>query len=531
MGLLGWAKKKFGPRPRRSVNARDALPLLSPEVEREIAEASARQRQSARRFITNSRLTEGQWPEAIVGQSINSDLEIDLPQVQARAAWAFTHNPIFEGVCNTFCQDVVGPNGPTLQVLCEEDPKFAEDLEEAWRLVFAQPDPGGRLGGVENMKMWVRLMLLAGSYLNVYGTRRRDETPITFAWKTVHPRRMITPLEFTTDPNVAFGIRLGENGEPVEYYLDRPSRFGTTEMSGLEFDVYPAAKVQHRFLMVDPEQLTGYPMMTSPLDTVAEIDELDGYTMEAAKSNAAHSWWLKSLDPSKVTDPDPVPGPTVKLQKGTVNVAPAGWDVAGLPASQPSTEGMAYRNARMKEFGRPIQMPLLIIMLDVSDATFSSAQFAGALYRDGIRGIQGFLERETMNGLVRMVAIELCLRTGRKLPKKWINTWTHNVPPHANIEKFVGALEQMVADGFISPADASGLLGYDWEKVVQARKRCAQDLDDAGLPPAPVNGGSPLPPEPDPAAADGSAPKPAKPKAAPPKKPVAPKREATHAGV
>jgi hypothetical protein len=48
----------------------------------------------------------------------------------------------------------------------------------------------------------------------------------------------------------------------------------------------------------------------------------------------------------------------------------------------------------------------------------------------------------------------------------------------------------MVEAGIITPADACGMLGRDWEKVVSGRARCAKDLDDAGLPPAPVYSGS-----------------------------------------
>jgi hypothetical protein len=470
-----------------------ALPIPA-DVEAEINRALAMS--DRRRFLQPDRLHPVTMTGPITPHSINEDLHRDLPRLMAQCAWRYATNPIFEGICNTYTQDVVGPDGPTLQIV-SDDKKFNDEVEAAFRVVMSMPDPAGRLSGVENLKMWVRMLLTAGSFINVFRNVPRGRDMPNFGWSTVHPRRLMTPLEYVADDNVAFGIRIDpKTGAPKTYYLDKPTRFGSSEYSMGNFQQFDAQMVQHRYFAVEPEQLTGYPMMTSTLRTLDEIIQLDDATIQAAESAAKHSWWLKSSSPKSLIDPDPIAGSTFPVQNGVANVAPQGWEPYGLQATQPNADATNYRNVRLAEIGRPINMPLLIILLSVNEATFSSAQFAGALYRDGIIGVQRYLSRETMDALVEQVIIDLIISGVVRRPKTYQKVWTHNVPPHANIGDFVDAIEKQVEDGFISPAEATAMLGHDWEKVVEGRKRCKLDLETAGLPPAPVNAGNPPKPEP-----------------------------------
>lgn len=517
--LRGWFSKVWPAREEQAVSLNHFVPMapIPPDVVREIEEAMTVQ--DRRRFMAPDRLHPLTLRGPAVPHSINEDLARDLPRLMAECAWRYATHPIFEGVCNTYTQDIVGPEGPTLQIV-SDDNRFNDHIESAWKRVMEMPDPAGRVDGVEGMKLWVRLLLTAGSYLNVFRNIPRGPGAPNFGWSVVHPRRLMTPIKFATDDNVAFGIRFNAtSGKPEVYYLDKPTKFGGSEMSLGNYQRLTAEIVQHRYITVEPEQLTGYPMMASALRTVEEIIELDGATMEAAHSAAHHSWWLESADIQKVLHPDPIAGTTYPMQRGVANVAPPGWKANGLVATQPNADATGYRNLRLAEFGRPINMPLLIVMLSVNEATFSSAQFAGSLYRDGVMGIQSFLKRLTLNPLVEQVIIDEVISGRVRRPAKYEKQWTMNVPPYANIEKFVGALEKMVEGGFISKAMASAMLGYDWEKVVASRKRCKEDEEGADLPQGPTE------PTPEPVPPAGAAPK--KPPAAGPKKPAPPKKR-TH---
>lgn len=435
-----------------------------------------------------TRLNREHWARAH-GNSINNDLATQLPILQARCAYEYSSNPLFEGVCNTFRDDVVGRDGPMLQVMSDDD-RFNDAVEAAYRAVFADPDPSHRYGGVEVAKTWVLGLLLAGSYVNISASVRRTSTPVTFGWRSIHARRMVTPPEFVGDPHVAFGCKSNDEGAPLEYYIDVTPRQGPYQFRGLEWKTYAADAVQHVYLPVEAEQLTGYPLMTSTLETAADLRDYDGHVMEAAKACAANTPYLQSMRPEAVVNPSPVPAGGVRYERGEIPVAPAGWSWVAPDAKQPAAQYPDFRHERAGELGRPIHMPLMVVLLSAGEANFSTAQYEGTVYGDACKGVQGLIERRTLNPFVLSIIAELALRFGIRVPSSFELIWTHAVPAHSNVEKFVKALETMVRMGFVAPSHASAMLGYDWDKVVAARSKCQQDLENAELPPTPGDKGA-----------------------------------------
>lgn len=490
---MGKGSKKSKHKAKARVKAaQEVRSPLTKEDRREKQAISELTKATARfQAAQTNRLNRTHW-ERSHGQSINNDIATYLPTLMARCAFEYASNPLFEGVVNTFKDDIVGRDGPLLQVNTP-DKAFNEAVESAWRSVFLDPDPSHRFGGVEVMKSWVGSLLLAGSYVNINATVRRPSTKVTFGWRSIHPRRLVTPPEQVGDPNVAFGCRSDADGAPIEYYVDVTKANGPFQSFGIDFATYPAEAVQHCYIPVEPEQLTGYPMMTSTLETAADLRDYDKLVMEAAKNAAGHAVGLQAIHPEMVTDPEPIATDTLPMSPGEVNVAPPGWSWQSLTSTQPAAEYVSYRHERGAELGRPIHMPLLVVFLTAADANFSSAQYEGTVYVDGCQSIQGFVERRSLSPFVMSMVTEMAIRGLVRIPagfNEFSLAWTHNVPAHANIEKFVSAIRMMIEDGIISQEMASAMLGFDWEKVVASRKRCADDLEANDLPAAPYNVGN-----------------------------------------
>ena len=446
--------------------------------------------------IIPHRINKEHW-ELATGQSINNDLLTKLASLQARCAYEYGSNPDFEGVCNTYKDDCIGRNGPALQII-SDSPRFNDAVEAAWKEVFADPDPSHRYGGVEDLKTWVQGLLLAGSYVNIATNVKRQDSRMTFGWRSIHARRLVTPAQFAGNPYIAFGCKYDKKtGAPIEYYIAKPQQLGGFSIQTNQFDTVKANAVQHCFMPVEAEQLTGYPMMSSTLDTAADLRDLDKFVLESIKNSAANNPSLQAMHPEAVVDPDPVPTDTVRYEPGETAVAPLGWAWASTESTHPTSEYIPFKHEKAAELGRPIHMPLLVVLLTAQGANFSSAQYEGTVYADGIAGTQGFIERRSlvpfvMHGIIPEIAFRMRLR----IPKKIELVWTWNVPAHANIEKFVKAIRMMIEDGVIAPSNASAMVGHDWEKVIAARKKCAEDLEAAGLPPSPVNTGGAVAAEP-----------------------------------
>ena len=483
MGILQRIRDAFSRQPG-GVNA------SAPQVAYEIKPF-----ETSRFGTVTNRINREHWQQAH-GTSINNDLQLRLPALQARAAYEYGTNPDFEGVVNTFKDDVVGREGPLLQVMSDSE-EFNDAVEAGMREVFADPNPSHLYGGVEDMRTWVHGLLLAGSYYNVTTNVNRKDSRMSFGWRSIHARRFVTPAEHSGNPYVAFGCRYDEQtGEPVEYYLRNPEQIGGFQIPTQAFTTIPATAVQHVFIPVEQEQLTGYPMMSSALDTAADLRDLDKFVLESMKNAAANSPYLQAADPAAVIDPDPAPEGGIRHEPGEVGIAPLGWAWATTNATQPTAQYLPFKHEKLAELGRPIHMPLLVVLLSAAEANFSSAQYEGTVYADGIAAVQGTIERRSMNPIVMNGIIpEVIYRKRIQPPKSFSLVWTWNVPAHANIEKFVKAIRMMVEDGLISQSQGSALLGRDWEKVVASRKKCKEILEKEGLPPAPVNAGNAQPEE------------------------------------
>lgn len=461
--------------------------LSNKPVAHEIIPAQSGQ-QSRFGAITN-RINRESWQYA-QGLPINNDLSLNLASLQARSAFEYGTNPDFSGVCNTFAADVVGRDGPMLQVISEND-RFNDAVEAVFREVFADPCPNHLYGGVEDMRTWVLGLLNAGSYYHVNTNVRRLGSRTTYGWKSIHARRFQTPSEFAGDKNVAFGCRYdAETGEPRKYYIanaDHVAGFFTT--SG-DFQEVDAEAVTHVFIPIEAEQLTGAPLMSATLETAQDLRDLDKFVLESMKNAAANSPYLQTASPEKVIDPDPAPN-GMRFEPGEVGVAPMGWSWQAAPATQPTAQYLPYKQEKMAELGRPIHMPLLVVLLTAGESNFSSAQYEGTVYADGIAAVQGTIQRRSMNRIVLQgVLPEVAIRRGIAVPAEFDLVWTWNVPANANIEKFAKAIRTMIEDGVISQSQGSALLGYDWEKVVASRKKCQQVLEEAELPLPPVNAGN-----------------------------------------
>lgn len=419
------------------------------------------------------------------GQSINNDLVANLRILQAGCQFEYASSPIFEGVCNTYKKDVVGRDGPRLQVR-SKNKEFNRVVQQAWKKVFTDPDPSHRFTGVESLGTRVLDLLLAGSFINIYTTVKRPNTPLTFGWRSVHPRRLGTPPEFVGDNDVAFGMRIDpETTATTIYYIAELARYGQYVTQTFNYQPIPAAAVQHVFNPVEDDQLTGYPMMSSTLEAAADLREYDKIVMEAAKNSAGHAVGLEATNPDWILDPDPIGTDTLPYSAAEINVAPPGYKFAFGTATQPASQYVPYRRERGAELGRPIHMPLLVVFLTAAEANFSSAQWEGMVYGDGIDCLQGMFDRRMLNPAVEQLIIELAMRGMVKVPDEYELSWSWNVPSHANFEKFISALEKAVAIGAIAISDASALLGYNWDEVQDAREKAKDDNEKRDLPQPP----------------------------------------------
>lgn len=442
-----------------------------------------------------NRLNRDQWQRAR-GQSINTDLLADLEQLRTRASYELANNPTLEGVVNTYCDDVAGAAGPTLQVQCADD-DYADALEAVWCDWFREPDATGRLGGVDLLSLWARGLWVNGEFLTQKVTAAgppEEVGPVALRLKAIHPRRLQTPAEYGGDADVCMGVRLAPDGRPTLYYVSDPLRMGAFVLDVGKYAPLRPRDVVHRYLVVEEDQVRGVPWLATPLQSVADLRSYDAQVLDAARQAADMAvYWYTDHPDAPFLDVNE----SAEIERRTQTTGPPGWKPASFTPPQPATSYVDYRAERHREMGRPRGMPLMRVRLDSSKHSYSSARFDDQVYRTGMARMQGWFERRTLNGLLDDVRLEAELYAAahpewehaaalRRPPRGGVAyRWIWPKFPHVDVQKEASGERIRLEDGTLTYGDALAAYGLDEDTVIASRKRTDAKLRAAGLPPLP----------------------------------------------
>jgi capsid protein len=452
-------------------------PVIDPELPPTDTTWSLRRWDSAK----THRLNKSHW-QCATGNTINEDLASDIETLWTRCDYESSNNPLVDGIINTFALDVAGDSGgPRLQVQSSNE-RYNNRIEEAWREFWEMPDANGRMGGAEVIPLWIRQLFLRGSYLNQKTSIRRDG-PFELALRMFDARRLGTPPDLAGANNVAFGVELTEDNTPTGYHVRLPVLSGESDVS-TAYRRYPAEMIQHRFKTVEPDQIIGVPWLACCLQTIADLRDYDAEVMEAARSAAAQSvFWYTNHPDAKFY----LVNESTEIQRGQQQTGPPGWQPAMLQPTQPSTEYKTYRHERLREMGRAVNMPLMMVLLSSQDSNFASAHYDGAVYIRGIVSNQKWIQRLTLEPLLRDLSVEVRLAHGMPRPTRVTHQWTWPIPPYSDPKKQYEALRMRLEDGTIDYGDLLSFFGLEAETVIANRERFNEMIEAAGLPPLPVN--------------------------------------------
>ncbi|TWU66463.1 phage portal protein [Crateriforma conspicua] len=434
------------------------------------------------------RLNEQHWADAD-GQPIDVDLAFYLPQLRARAAHEYHNNPMVEGVVTTHAIDVVGPQGPSLEVLSDDD-RYATRLESMWRQWCEQCDIAGQMTLTDILQLWVRQQWTAGALL---GQEVSDDSgsrfPALFRIHALHANRLATPWGMQSERWVAFGIRRNRYGRPLTYYITRPDYVGAFRVETGQFDPIPADMIYHGFVRSEPEQTVGYPLLASALPAIADLRDYDRSVLDAAIMAADRSEWFVNKNPDgeafEILDEDGNPVSFEEPYKRRVTrAAPVGWDVTAHDAVHPTANYVEHRRERMAELGRAAAMPLMLIRLDSSQHNYSSSRFDHQGYIRHIESWQAWLGRTVLNRMVRTLARELTLagelHTPKTLPRL---QWAWQPPPDGDPVKSRSSERMGLQNRTLTFATACRKQNLQEDDVIASWSSTIKKLRAAGMKP------------------------------------------------
>lgn len=431
------------------------------------------------------RLNEAHWTYA-QDESLNAWLSAQLADIRGRATYEVKNNGMLKGMIATHADDIVGPDGPTLQVL-SEDEAYSEALEELWRQWFYAPTHLANLSGAALLKMWVRALWKQGSFLAQIITDDRAEGPVKMRVRPMHTRRLGTPAEMAGNSRVFHGVEYDNLGRPIRYYIQRQEGIGTGYVNLTSFDPVPSDLIIHEYIRDEEDQGLGAPWISPSLQPAADLRDYDDQVQDAARQLADNTPLLCATGQDVVTWSSPE---SMRRERRVIPMAPPGWKAEWPTATQPAAQYPDYRGERMREFGRPVGMPLMLIRLDSSKHNYSSARFDSQVYDRAVEGIQYWLSGSensygTLNRLLDEISREARFTVPelRTRPPRVIYEWTWPKRPHVDPAKEASGEQISLQTGTTTEIDVLASRGETLEQHIAKKKRVQDAYKAAGLDP------------------------------------------------
>lgn len=465
------------------------------------------QRTSLRAYFQSAgrdRLTKSHFAEAR-GQNVNFAISTEGVLIGDRAEREYHSNPILRGIVETHRTDLIGIDGPTLQVTSSSE-AYNDKVLEIWRSWWAAPDVQRRMSGAALLRMFVTMGWLRGEMIYQRVTDRQAETPIKLRIKAIHPRRMLTPPTMAGRMDVGLGMQLDANGAPLRYFIAKEIALGDSSYLSSEFDTIDASNIDHIFEVEQPDQFRGIPWATPCLYVAAELRDFDASVLAA--SRAAAKWGAVLLECMNTNgDPIEIDG-EYEIESATIRALPPGYTAKQLAPGQPAANYVEYRKERMTDMGAPVNMPAMMVRKDSGDHNFSSARFDSQIYLRSLEFKRAMIEDMVIGRWLRSVIREAELAGLLPAAPPDVNfSWTW--PALASVKPLEDAQteEQEMINGTLTFSEACRRRNLDPKTVISEQQKDAKNRE--GLPPLPSFQQKSTPAPEDPAAAPAGSKKPA----------------------
>lgn len=430
-----------------------------------------------------NRLTESHWTslQAATSQNINRDLASDLSTLRKRCRQEAQNNGFIAGMKQRHADDVVGPEGPKLQLVASDSgspevqsqvSRFIREAEDLWREWSAMPDYTGQWSLADLLRINELSQWDNGEALLIKVASRTSRLPVSMRLVTVHPRRLASPPDKMMNARMTLGVLRDRWGRPLRYFIEDDEEGEFSLSSGLKYTEYTANQVVHDFDPAEPGQARGIPRLAPVLNVIAQFRDFRQATLTAARTAAALGAAVLETQPGAESEAENVqPGTGLDIEQGRMVTLPKGWSLKQMNPSHPGSTYEMFVHDLLSEMGAPVNMPYMIVALDSSGHNYSSARFDAQTYNRGVEARQARIGRRVLNPLAMQVFQEASLSGAiRPMPMSLRMRWVWPKRPHVDPVKEANAQRIQLEDGTLDLAAAAAEHGRDIDDVQAARE-------------------------------------------------------------
>jgi capsid protein len=414
----------------------------------------------ARYDVAQTTTDNSTWWAAADGLDANqSNSAATRKTIRDRARYEVANNCYASGIVGTLVGDIIGPNGPRMQVLLE-DQELAREIEARnyeWK---------ENVHFVRELKTDCHAKKVDGEGFMVYFQREDARGfPVQLGVRTVETDQFTTPDAYGTTGRVD-GMILNADGEPEAYTLLKSHPGGGAYVKyPTEYDILPASLVSHWYRKTRPGQYRATSELTAALPLFGHLRRYTLAVIAAAETAAEFAGVLYTDAPAD--GPDVVdPMDIVSLERRMLLTLPGGWKMGQVDAKQPTTTFDMFRQQILNEIGRCVQMPYIVAALNAENYNYASGRLDYQVYGRAVALEQAECEHTVLRKADALWWQEARLAypelngAPRDLPIAYIWPGREHVDP----DKEARARERDLKNGATNIPNEYARTGKDWQE-------------------------------------------------------------------
>jgi len=445
------------------------------------------------------------------GGSADQDLLPELSDIRERSRDLNRNDAHASGITSTMTVNVIGTGiRPQSRVDKEEleiDDKVTEEFqrkaERVWKRWIPYADAGERMDFYEIQQLVDRQILENGEAIIVPLRLKDKGRPYPLALQLIESDRLNTPPDKKSDRSIRSGVRIGENGEPISYFIQKTHPGDISHRSIEQARQYLEIQAKgemgrknifHLYYVLRSGQTRGVPFFAPVLTYFKDLAEYAEAELVAARIAACFSLFITSEASMDVAvnsayEKNQSGQMVESLEPGMIKHLMPGESITSFNPQRPSATFEPFVDRILRAISAALGLPYELVAKDFSKTNYSSARAALLEARRYFKVRQEWLAQKLCQPVWEMLLEEAYLKGelevenfyGNRLGwvrARWIAPGWSWVDPL----KEVKASREAIAGNISSLADEVAGQGKDWEEILEQRAREEQKRKELDLP-------------------------------------------------
>lgn len=454
------------------------------------------------------------------GGSADQDLLPELADIRERSRDLNRNDAHAAGITSTMTTNVIG-TGIRPQCRMDKDSlgiseksasNFQKKTERIWKRWTPYADAGERMDFYEIQQLVDRQILENGEAIVVPLMLKDKGRPYSLALQLIESDRLNTPTNKRSDKSIRSGVKIGEKGEPISYFIQKTHPGDISHRTREEARQYIEIQAKgemgrknifHLYYVSRSGQTRGVPFFAPVLTYFKDLAEYAEAELVAARIAACFSLFVTSESSMDVAvnsayEKNASGQMLESLEPGMIKHLMPGESITSFNPQRPSATFEPFVDRILKAISAALGLPYELVAKDFSKTNYSSARAALLEARRYFKVRQEWLAQKLCQPVWEMLLEEAYLRGelkannfyGKRLDwvrARWIAPGWSWVDPL----KEVKASKEAIAGNISSLADEAAGQGKDWEEILEQRAREEQKRKELDLPETTTNSKTP----------------------------------------